>query len=163
MHYAGIAMSWIAGGESCRGSRGKAALYPDRAAERVHHLPAVRKPNAIAHGRGQYLAAGLVHDLIARRLVVHANTRRRRAKDTEVGECEARTGAGRDYVSTRNGCSWLPVQSRSLVTCPIAFAHNIRLVTGKDAEDPAFQAEWANFPRALGLKLFGQSKPAGIY
>src|ERR1700710_2197514 len=72
MRCAGIAMSWIAGGESCRGSRGKAALYSDRAAERVHHLPAVRKPNAIAHGRGQYLAAGLVHDLIARRLVVVA-------------------------------------------------------------------------------------------
>jgi TetR/AcrR family transcriptional regulator len=43
----------------------------------------------------------------------------------------------------------------SLATYPIAFTQITRLVTGKDAEDPAFQAEWADFLRVLGRKLFG--------
>jgi hypothetical protein len=43
----------------------------------------------------------------------------------------------------------------SLATYPIAFTQITRLVTGKDAEDPAFQAEWADFLRVLGHKLLG--------
>ena len=43
----------------------------------------------------------------------------------------------------------------SLATYPIAFTQITRLVTGKDAKDPAFQAEWAAFLRVLGRKLFG--------
>jgi TetR/AcrR family transcriptional regulator len=42
----------------------------------------------------------------------------------------------------------------SLATYPIAFTQLTRMVTGRDATDPAFQAEWTAFLRVLGEKLF---------
>jgi TetR/AcrR family transcriptional regulator len=42
----------------------------------------------------------------------------------------------------------------SLATYPIAFTQLTRMVTGRDAADPAFQAEWTAFLRVLGEKLF---------
>jgi hypothetical protein len=43
----------------------------------------------------------------------------------------------------------------SLATYPLAFSQITRLVTGKEAINPEFQAEWTEFLRRLGGKLFG--------
>ncbi len=51
---------------------------------------------------------------------------------------------------------WRMIQlaTLSLATYPIAFTQITRLVTGKEATDPEFQAEWAAFLRMIGEKLF---------
>ena len=42
-----------------------------------------------------------------------------------------------------------------LATYPLAFSQITRLVTGKEATNPEFQAEWTEFLRTIGGKLFG--------
>jgi TetR/AcrR family transcriptional regulator len=42
-----------------------------------------------------------------------------------------------------------------LATYPIAFPQITRLVMGREAKDPTFQAEWTAFLQKVGTKLFG--------
>ncbi len=51
---------------------------------------------------------------------------------------------------------WRMIQlaTLSLATYPLAFPQMTRLVTGREATNPEFQAEWTAFLRKLGVKLF---------
>eukprot|EP01037_Dinobryon_pediforme_P005473 gene5473-5529_t len=80
--------------------------------------------------------------------------------ERERGERVAEYGAAIKEMQSAGGLpadmDWKMIQllTLSLATYPIAFTQITRMVTGKEADDPAFQEQWAAFLRVVGEKLF---------
>lgn len=78
----------------------------------------------------------------------------RRARVAEYGEAiramqqEGRLPAELDW-------RLIQLMTLALATYPMAFSQMTRLVTGRDATDPGFQADWAAFLRLVASRLFG--------